>query len=108
MSQNSTASDIWSVGCTVIELLTGNPPYYDLGTFSALYRMADDIHPPIPEGLSSEMISFLKHCFVREPSERPTAKMLQRHEFIIMVDLFFFCLLIFSSSMTAQKRRISR
>lgn len=35
----STASDIWSVGCLAIELLTGAPPYYDLQPVSALYNI---------------------------------------------------------------------
>ncbi|MBN8138682.1 hypothetical protein J0J21_23435, partial [Vibrio vulnificus] len=39
MSGVSAASDIWSVGCTVIELLSCVPPYYDLQNMSALYHI---------------------------------------------------------------------
>ncbi|KAL8120472.1 hypothetical protein AgCh_017587 [Apium graveolens] len=39
MSGVCVASDIWSVGCTVIELLTCSPPYYDLQPMPALFRI---------------------------------------------------------------------
>lgn len=42
-------TDIWSFGCTTIELLTGTPPYYELNTMSALYKIVQDAHPPLPK-----------------------------------------------------------
>lgn len=48
----TTKADIWSVACTVIELLTGRPPYFDLEPMSALFRISQDDHPPLPEGTS--------------------------------------------------------
>lgn len=47
--QPSAKCDIWSLGCTLIELLTGNPPYHDLMQFPALFRIVEDKHPPIPD-----------------------------------------------------------
>ena len=35
----TAAADIWSVGCLDIELLTGQPPYFDLQPMSALFRI---------------------------------------------------------------------
>ncbi|KAJ2807374.1 Protein kinase of the Mitotic Exit Network [Coemansia guatemalensis] len=74
-----TASDIWSLGCTIIELLTGKPPYSDLMQMAALYRIVEDEHPPIPEGISEELKEFLLQCFRKDPHERPTALDLMSH-----------------------------
>lgn len=48
----SFASDIWSVGCTIIELLSTKPPYFDLAPMAALFRIVQDDHPPLPERIS--------------------------------------------------------
>ncbi|GMN47978.1 hypothetical protein TIFTF001_017155 [Ficus carica] len=74
MSGVCAASDIWSVGCTVIELLTCVPPYYDLQPMPALFRIvqrccilygnADNFSsspkfPPLPPPLSPSLFSTL-------------------------------------------------
>lgn len=42
-----TANDIWSLGCTIYECLTGNPPYHDLNHMSAFYRIVEDSGPTL-------------------------------------------------------------
>lgn len=63
MTGSTAPSDIWSVGCTVIELFTGAPPYFDLQPMSALYRIVQDAEVPLPDGASRDLRSFLKRCF---------------------------------------------
>lgn len=78
----SPACDIWSLGCTVIELLTGNPPYYMLNQYSALCRIVEDDHPPFPETVSEPCKDFLMKCFQKEPSMRSEAVTLLKHRWI--------------------------
>ncbi|CAN6241246.1 unnamed protein product [Urochloa humidicola] len=82
MSGVCAASDIWSVGCTVIELLTCAPPYYDLQPMPALFRIVQDVQPPIPEGLSPEITDFLRQCFQKDAMQRPDAKTLLMHPWL--------------------------
>ncbi|GAA5896892.1 uncharacterized protein JCM6883_007041 [Sporobolomyces salmoneus] len=68
------ASDIWSLGCTIVELVDGRPPYADLVAMSAMFRIVEDEEgPPIPESCSQELSLFLARCFKKDPKERPTA-----------------------------------
>ncbi|XP_047268510.1 MAP3K epsilon protein kinase 1 isoform X2 [Capsicum annuum] len=82
MSGVCAASDIWSVGCTVIELLTCVPPYYDLQPMPALFRIVQDDHPPIPDSLTPAITDFLRQCFKKDARQRPDAKTLLSHPWI--------------------------
>ncbi|KAI3652518.1 hypothetical protein MP228_001943 [Amoeboaphelidium protococcarum] len=85
MQQPGTASDIWSVGCTVIELLTGEPPYFQCSPMAALFKIVQDDHPPIPEVASSVASDFLMSCFQRDPNLRISAKKLIKHQWLSAV-----------------------
>ncbi|CAN4115087.1 unnamed protein product [Withania somnifera] len=75
------AIDIWSLGCTVIEMFTGQPPWSGLDGVKAMFSALNK-SPPVPEMLSSEGKDFLRCCFQRKPADRPTALMLLEHPFL--------------------------
>ncbi|WOK97059.1 mitogen-activated protein kinase kinase kinase YODA-like isoform X2 [Canna indica] len=75
------AVDIWSLGCTIIEMLTGKHPWSGLEGAAAMFKVLHK-DPPIPESLSNEGKDFLRSCFRRNPAERPTADALLEHPFI--------------------------
>jgi serine/threonine protein kinase len=72
-----------SVGCLVIELLEGKPPYHFLDPMPALFRIVQDDCPPIPEGASPIVKDFLYHCFQKDCNLRISAKKLLRHPWMV-------------------------
>jgi serine/threonine protein kinase len=84
MEGSKPASDIWSLGCTIIELMTGDPPYYSMPPMSAMYHIAEtEKPPPFPENISPELSAFLTACFERNPDKRPSAEDLLKHDWIL-------------------------
>ncbi|ORY31435.1 hypothetical protein BCR39DRAFT_571401 [Naematelia encephala] len=79
----STASDIWSVGCVVVELLEGKPPYGDLAPMQALWRIVQDESMKLPDGASPVVRDFLYQCFQKDPNLRVSAKKLLRHPWML-------------------------
>ncbi|CDF39821.1 Serine/threonine protein kinase [Chondrus crispus] len=77
--------DIWSLGCTVLELATGRRPYHNMRPHVALFKMTQARMPPIPKKLSPVLRDFLKTCWVWDPTERPTPAHLRRHPFLASV-----------------------
>jgi len=78
----SPASDIWSLGCTIIEMLTGRPPYAELLAMTTLFRIVEDERPPLPNNLSVDLLDFLCQCFQKDPTLRPSAGALGRHVWV--------------------------
>ncbi|XP_071716409.1 mitogen-activated protein kinase kinase kinase NPK1 [Rutidosis leptorrhynchoides] len=82
---HSFSADIWSVGCTVIEMATGKPPWsQQYQEVAALFHIGTTkAHPPIPDHLSTEAKDFLLKCLQKEPDFRPDASELLQHPFVI-------------------------
>ncbi|CAI0559898.1 unnamed protein product [Linum tenue] len=81
---HSFSADIWSVGCTVIEMATGKPPWsQQYQEVAALFHIGTTkSHPPIPEHLSAQAKDFLLKCLQKEPNFRATASDLLLHPFV--------------------------
>uniref|UniRef100_A0AAR2J3B1 Mitogen-activated protein kinase kinase kinase 4 n=1 Tax=Pygocentrus nattereri TaxID=42514 RepID=A0AAR2J3B1_PYGNA len=77
------AADIWSLGCVLIEMVTGKRPWHEYEhNFQIMYKVGMGHKPPIPEKLSTEGKDFLTHCLESEPKRRWTASALLDHPFV--------------------------
>ena len=77
----TASSDIWSLGATIVELITGHPPLHELGPMVAAFQIIEGAEP-IPDGISVELQSFLNGCFHLDPTKRSTAAQLLRHPWV--------------------------
>eukprot|EP01063_Lacrimia_lanifica_P031411 TRINITY_DN516_c1_g1_i1.p1 TRINITY_DN516_c1_g1~~TRINITY_DN516_c1_g1_i1.p1 ORF type:complete len:570 (+),score=124.34 TRINITY_DN516_c1_g1_i1:101-1711(+) len=77
-------SDVWSLGCTVIEML-GNHPWRcpHSNAFSLIFHIGTTRGPPtgIPEGLPLILEDMLLRCFERRVCDRPGAGELAQDPF---------------------------
>jgi|EP00670_Eutreptiella_braarudii_P006278 hypothetical protein len=80
-------ADIWSVGCVVIEMLTGQLPWPQFDNFvDAVTVIGACTGPPptLPKNLPAALDSFVRCCLESNPDERPSAEDVLRHPFLNM------------------------
>ncbi|KAL0358943.1 UNVERIFIED_CONTAM: Mitogen-activated protein kinase kinase kinase YODA [Sesamum angustifolium] len=79
----SLAVDIWSLGCTVLEMATSKPPWSQYEGVAAMFKIGNSKElPTIPDHLSDEGKEFVRLCLQRNPLHRPTAAQLLEHSFV--------------------------
>ncbi|KAI3879993.1 hypothetical protein MKX03_020401 [Papaver bracteatum] len=76
------SADIWSLGCTVLEMLTRQLPYAPLEWMQATYKIGKGEPPSVPNNLSEDARDFIQTCLQVKPEDRPTTVMLLDHPFV--------------------------
>eukprot|EP01083_Nonionella_stella_P131616 399990_1 len=78
-------ADIWSLGITCFEMVTGKPPHASIPPMQMISIIPHQ--PPLcldPEGgFSKDFCEFVKLCLQRDPERRPAVHKLQKHPFIL-------------------------
>ncbi|TSQ23928.1 Mitogen-activated protein kinase kinase kinase 3 [Bagarius yarrelli] len=74
-------ADVWSLGCTVVEMLTEKPPWAEYEAMAAIFKIATQpTNPVLPSHISEQTRDFIRRIFV-EAKHRPSAEELLRHPF---------------------------
>ena len=75
--------DIWSLGIMVIEMVDGEPPFFNEPPLQAMRRIRDMPPPKLKnQKVSPQLQGFLYKMLVRDPAQRTSAVELLHHPFL--------------------------
>ncbi|XP_064623130.1 serine/threonine-protein kinase PAK mbt-like isoform X3 [Lineus longissimus] len=76
--------DIWSLGIMVIEMIDGEPPFFNDPPLQAMRRIRDMPPPKLKNThkVSPRLQGFIEKMLIRDPSQRATAFDLLQHPFL--------------------------
>ena len=67
--------DIWSVGCTIVEMLTTHPPWHYLKNSIIIEKIKNKEYPAYELHESGSVVENILHqCFQLDPEKRPSAE----------------------------------
>ncbi|KAF7542577.1 hypothetical protein G7Z17_g11453 [Cylindrodendrum hubeiense] len=79
-------ADIWSLGCLVVEMMTGSHPFPDCSQMQAIFRIGGGkAAPTIPEHASEDAKLFLAQTFEIDHNLRPSADELMLSPFLVPI-----------------------
>ena len=70
------ATDIWALGATLYEMMTGNLPFFGQ---SGVMQLKGAAVPELPGPYSQKLKSVVQKCLAKETWDRPTAKQLTQY-----------------------------
>ncbi|XP_013172749.1 PREDICTED: serine/threonine-protein kinase PAK mbt [Papilio xuthus] len=76
--------DVWSLGIMLIEMVDGEPPFFNEPPLQAMRRIRD-MPPPRPRGAARcppDLLQLVECALVRDPAQRQSAARLLHHPFL--------------------------